>query len=55
MLKNRFLRNHKVNEADAFYTCLLHRPLHELCFCFGRVRTLVAMATLFIVVVITGQ
>ena len=47
MLKNLLLKNHKVGEA----TCLWHYPLHR----FGQVRNLVAMATLFIVVVIAGQ
>ena len=48
MLKNLPLRNHKVDEADTFHTCLFHYPLHNLCFCFDWVRTLVAMTTLFI-------
>ena len=39
------LKNHKVNEAVTFHTCLWHYPLHKLYFCFGQVRTLVGMAT----------
>ena len=38
MLKN-LLRNHKLGEADTFHACLLHYPLHELCFCFDQIRT----------------
>ena len=38
-----------------FHTSLWHNPLHKLCFCLYQVRTLVAMATLFIVMVILGQ
>ena len=45
MLKNLLLRNHKVDKAVTFRTCSWHYPLHKLCFCFGQVRTLVAMAT----------
>ena len=46
MLKNLLLRNcNKVDEADNFYTCLCHFPLHKLIFCIGKVRTMVAVAT----------
>ena len=41
------LKIHKVDEAVTFHTCLLHYPLHKLCFCCDQVRTLVAMATFF--------
>ena len=27
------LRNHKVDEAVTFHTCLWHHPLHKLCVC----------------------
>ena len=46
-------RNHKVDEVVTFHTCLWHYPL--LKFCFSQVRTLVAMATFFTVVVTPGQ
>ena len=45
MLKNLLLRNHKEDEAKTWHTCLGHYPLQKLCFYFGRIRTLVAMAT----------
>ena len=49
------LRNHKMDEAVTFHTCLWHYPLHKLCFCFGQVTTMVAKATFFIIVVIPDQ
>ena len=33
------------DEAETWQTCLGHYPLQKLCFYFGRIRTLVAMAT----------
>ena len=47
MFKNRLLRNHMEDEAETWHTCLGHYPLQKLCcfFYFGRIRTLVAMAT----------
>ena len=45
MFKNLLLRNHMEDEAETWYTCLGHYPLQTLCFNFGRIRTLVAMAT----------
>ena len=46
MLKNLLLRNHMEDEAETWHTCLGHYSLQKLCFFyFGRVRTLVAMAT----------
>ena len=45
MFKN-LLRNHKEDEAETWHTCLGQYPLQKLCFFyFGRIRTLVAMAT----------
>ena len=44
MFKN-LLRNHMEDEAETLHTCLGHCPLQKLCFYFGRIRTLVAMAT----------
>ena len=44
MLKN-LLRNHMEDEAETWHTCLGNYPLQKLCFYFGRIRTLVAMAT----------
>ena len=45
MFKN-LLRNHKEDEAETWHTCLEHYPLQKLCFFyFGRIRTLVVMAT----------
>ena len=32
--KNLLLKNHKVDEAVTFHTCLWHHPLHKLCFLF---------------------
>ena len=46
-IKNLPLRNHKVDDADTFHTCLLHYPLHKLCFCFNKVRTLWLLWQLF--------
>ena len=46
MFKNLLLRNHMEAEAETWHTCLGHYPLQNLCFFyFGRIRTLVAMAT----------
>ena len=45
MFKNLLLRNHMEDEAETWQTCLGHYPLQKLCFYFGQVRTLVAMAT----------
>ena len=53
MLKNLLLKNLKVDEAATFQICLWHCPLHEFCyFLFDQKRSLVTLATLFIVVVI---
>ena len=54
MFKKILLRNHKVDEGVTFHSCLWHYPLHILYFCFRQRRTLVAMATFFIVVAIPG-
>ena len=46
MFKNLLLRNHIGDEAKTWHTCLGHYPLQKLCFYyFGRIRTVVAMAT----------
>ena len=46
MFKNLLLRNHKEDGTETWHTCLGHYPLQKLCFFyFGRIRTLVAMAT----------
>ena len=45
MFKNLLFRNHMEDEAETWHTCLGHCPLQKLCFYFGRIRTLVAMAT----------
>ena len=45
MFKNPILRNHIEDEAETWHTCLGSNPLQKLCFFFGRIRTLVAMAT----------
>ena len=45
MFKNLLLRNHKGDEAETWHTCLGHYPLQNYVFYFGRIRTLVAMAT----------
>ena len=45
MFENLLLRNHKGDEAETWHTCLGHKLLQKLCFYFGRIRTLVAMAT----------
>ena len=46
MFKNLLLRNHMEDEAENWHTHLGHCPLQKLCFFyFGRIRTLVAMAT----------
>ena len=34
-----------MDEAVTFCTCSWHYPLHKLCFCFGQIRTLAAIAT----------
>ena len=44
MLKNLLLRNHK-DEAKTLHTCLGHTLYKSYVFYFGRIRTLVAMAT----------
>ena len=49
-VKTFFLKNHKLDEGVTFHTCLWQYPLHKLYFYFGQIRTLVAMATFFIVV-----
>ena len=43
--KNLLLRNHMEDVAETWHTCLGHYPLQKLCFYFGQIRTLVAMAT----------
>ena len=45
VFKNFLLRNHKEDEAETLHTCLGHYPLQSFVFYFGRIRTLVAMAT----------
>ena len=45
MFKNLLLRNHMDDEAETLHTCLGHYHLQTLCFYFGQIRTLVAMAT----------
>ena len=45
MFKNHLLRNHIEDEAETWHTCLGLYPLQKLCFYFGRIRTVVAMAT----------
>ena len=55
MLNKFLLKNLKVDEGVTLHTCLWHYPLHKLYFCFGKIRTLVAMATFFIVVAMPGQ
>ena len=46
MFKNLLRRNHMEDEAETWHTCLGHCPLQKLrFFYFGRIRTLVAMAT----------
>ena len=45
MFKNLLLRNHMEDGAETWHTCLGHHPLQKVCFLFGRIRTLVAMAT----------
>ena len=42
---NLLLRNHMEDEAETWHTFLGHYPLQKLCFYFGQIRTLVAMAT----------
>ena len=55
-VKKKFLlKNHKVDEGVTFHTCLWHYPQHKLYFCFGQLSTLVAMATVFIVMAIPGK
>ena len=34
MFKNLLLRNHKVDEAELWHTCLGHKPVQKLCFLF---------------------
>ena len=45
IFKNLLHINHKGDEAETWHTCLGHKPLHKLCFCFGRISTLVVMTT----------
>ena len=45
MFKNLLLRNHMEDEVETWYNCLGHYPLQKVCFYFGQIRTLVAMAT----------
>ena len=45
IFKNLLLRNHMEDEAETGHTCLEHYPLQKLMFFFGRIRTLVSMAT----------
>ena len=45
MLKGLLFRNHKGDEAETWHTCLGYKLLQKLCFYFGQIRTLVAMAT----------
>ena len=44
MFKKFLLRNYKGDEAETWHTCLGH-SLYKICVFFGRIRTLVAMAT----------
>ena len=43
--KNLLLRNYMDDVAETWHTCLGHYHLQKLCFYFGQIRTLVAMAT----------
>ena len=45
MFKNLLRKNHTEDEGKTWHTCLGHFPLQKLCFYFGRIKTLVAMAT----------
>ena len=45
MFKNILLRKHMEDEAETWHTCLGHYPLQSYVFYFGRIRTLVAIAT----------
>ena len=45
LFKNLLLRNHKEDEAETWHTCLGHYLYKSYVFYFGRIRTLVAMAT----------
>ena len=45
MFKNLLLRNHKEDEAETWYTCLEHYLYKRNVVYFGRISTLVAMAT----------
>ena len=45
MYKNLLLRNHIEDEAETWHTCLGLYPLQSYVFYFGRIRTLIAMAT----------
>ena len=45
IFKILLLKNRKEDEADTWHTYIGHCPLQKLCFYFGRIRTLVAMAT----------
>ena len=45
MFKNLLLKKHMEDKAETWHTCLGYYPLQKLCFYFGRIRTLVAIAT----------
>ena len=45
MFKNILLRNHMEDEAETWHTCLGITLYKSYVFYFGRIRTLVAMAT----------
>ena len=45
MFKNLLLRNHMEDKAETWHTFLGHYLLQSYVFYFGRIRTLVAMAT----------
>ena len=45
MFKNLLLRNHMEDEVETLHTCIGHYLLQKLCFYFGGIRTLIAMAT----------
>ena len=55
MYKNLLLINHMEDEAKTWHTCLGYYPLQKLCFYFGRIRTLVAMAILSLHRLIMGK
>ena len=45
MFRNLLLRNHEEDKAKTWHTCLGHYLLQNYVFYFGRIRTLVAIAT----------